>query len=669
MRRPLQFKDWRLIIPILVIGMMLVVSSHLLVERTVDHWVQHDAEEEARSWANSFARQLDDLDAITRGVSPSEQSLSFIRNVSNMGRVFRFKIFDRSGDLRLVSDELGEIKSNGPSLVEHNANAASVVSSAKPHTEVKQGTTPDRPELYAEIYLPVVVEGRAVAIIEVYVDQTVRAAHFRRDLTKTGAWLVGFAALAFSIPYGAFLFRNRQKRYADARLQFLAHHDSLTHVLNRAAFVNQLSDAMRAAEKRGESIAVHYIDLDHFKAINDSLGHSVGDALIQAFAQRACTAIKPNDLIGRFGGDEFVIAQCGITGSGQATAVAKRLVKALSEPYTLEGHDLSITLSVGCAIAPRDAYEADVLLQRADLALYYVKSSGRNGHAFYRPNMSDELQARRDLEARLKRATQEESFDLHFQPLVNSDGSSTIGFEALLRLPDDGSAYVSPAVFVPLAENMGLIPQIGAWALRKACETAMTWPESYTVAVNLSPAQFAGENIAKTVARILEETGLPANRLELEITEGLVMNDTDSVSAQLRQLKELGVAIVMDDFGTGYSSLSYLWRFPFDKIKIDRSFMQAFENSDENVESILATIVALGHSLKMRVTAEGVETPAQAAFMENLDCDQIQGFLYGRPMTADDISVRILSQVSKAAAADGASASNSDADKRQVSVS
>lgn len=669
MRRPLQFSDIRLIGAILVIGFTLVASSYVLVDRTVDHWVEHDAEEEAHSWARSFASQLHDLESIAQGNPPSVRSLEFIRTVRNIGRVFRFKIFDKNGDLRLVSDALGQINAGGTGLNEHNEKAASIVSSAISHTEIKTGTQPQQPDLYVETYLPVVINGHTVAILEVYIDQTQKAAHFRADVTETGVWLTLLASLAFCVPYGAFLFRNRQKRHSDARLQFLAHHDPMTHVLNRAAFVDKLEETLSKSAARGESIAVHYIDLDHFKAINDTLGHGVGDALIRAFAQRACSTIKTDDLIGRFGGDEFVIAQCGITGGGQATAVAKRLVASLSEPYTLDGHDLAITLSVGCAIAPRDASNANALLQRADLALYYVKSSGRNGHAFYRANMSEELQARRDLEARLKRATLNESFELHFQPVVNSRGGAVTGFEALLRLPNDGGAYISPAVFVPLAESMGLIPQIGAWVLRKACETATTWPEHYTIAVNLSPVQFASDDVADIVASALTETGLAPERLELEITEGLVMNDTEGVLTQIQQLKDLGVAIVMDDFGTGYSSLSYLWRFPFDKIKIDRSFMQAFDESDENVESILTTIVALGHSLKMRVTAEGVETREQAAFMEQLDCDQIQGFLYGRPMPAADIALTILNSLPKEMAEGAADASMTSRSERGAMTS
>jgi predicted signal transduction protein with EAL and GGDEF domain len=326
----------------------------------------------------------------------------------------------------------------------------------------------------------------------------------------------------------------------------------------------------------------------------------------------------------------------------------------------LKEQSIIATLSVGVALAPTDGTNPERLLKSADLALYKAKADGRNCIRFFMAEMDSELQARFKLEKIIRDAVLHDRFELYYQPLFEMSERRLIGFEALIRLPAEDGTLIPPLVFIPLAEELRLIDKIGAWVLREACRAAATWPEHLTVAVNLSPAQFLARSISDIVAAALKESGLAAHRLELEITETLLLGNSEAIMAELQTLKAIGVAIVMDDFGTGYSSLSYLWRFPFDKIKIDRSFMQGFDGSGRDVKTVVKTIIALGRELNMRVTVEGVETAAQAAFLDKADGDQAQGFFFGRPVPASEVGANILADFRKrhpapssATAADG----------------
>jgi diguanylate cyclase (GGDEF)-like protein len=400
--------------------------------------------------------------------------------------------------------------------------------------------------------------------------------------------------------------------------------------------------ALAVLPVRGGKLAVHFIDLDRFKEVNDMLGHDGGDFLLKTIAERLCTIVRVDDVVARLGGDEFVVVQTGFATEEQATTYAQRLAAAIAEPIQFNGTEILPAGSIGVAVAPQDGNTPERLLKSADLALYKSKADGRNCIRFFLPEMDADLKARIELEKTIRNAVLHDDFLLHFQPLYEMTERRLIGFEALVRMVKEDGTLIAPLTFIPLAEEMRLIDKIGTWVLREACSTAMDWPEHLTVAVNLSPAQFATGHISEIVRAALEETGLAPRRLELEITETLLLGDTDAVMVELQTLKAMGVAIVMDDFGTGYSSLSYLWRFPFDKIKIDSSFMQAFDGSDRDAETVVKTIIALGRELKMRVTVEGVETARQAAFLDAADGDQAQGFYFGRPVPASEIAASIL---------------------------
>jgi diguanylate cyclase (GGDEF)-like protein/PAS domain S-box-containing protein len=439
-------------------------------------------------------------------------------------------------------------------------------------------------------------------------------------------------------------------RKAQAQISYMAHHDALTGLANRTQLVKKLEKVLAVLPLKGGSVAVHFIDLDRFKKVNDTLGHEGGDFLLKTAAERLRSVTRVNDVVARLGGDEFVVVQIGVGSKDQAEDLASRLTSAVTAPMKFREQSIIATVSVGVALAPADGNDPERLLKSADLAMYKAKADGRNCIRFFQPEMDAELQARSKLERTIRDAVLHDRYELHYQPLFEMSEHRLTGFEALIRLPADDGTLIPPLVFIPVAEELRLIDRIGEWVLRAACRTAVTWPENLTVAVNLSPAQFlpglAG-GVSDIVAAALKDAGLPAHRLELEITETLLLGDSAAIMAELQTLKAMGVAIVMDDFGTGYSSLSYLWRFPFDKIKIDRSFMQGFNGSGRDAKTLVKTIIALGRELNMRVTVEGVETAAQAAFLDKADGDQVQGFFFGRPVPGSEVSAYILADFQK----------------------
>ncbi len=434
---------------------------------------------------------------------------------------------------------------------------------------------------------------------------------------------------------------NRSKRKADLHVRYLAHHDAMTGALNRARFLELLSRTLQGSPDFAHT-AVHYIDLDGFKEINDRFGHGVGDQLIVKVAERLKTSLARGDLLARLGGDEFAVAQLGMNKAADAQSCAAHIVEILSQPFQLDRHRLTISASVGTCTTHGVRETSNKMLENADTALYQAKTSGRNRSILFSSSMQDNLQTRRDLEKLIHQAIASEMLELHFQPLYDARWELA-GFEALLRLSDGKGGLISPATFIPVAEQIGAIEAIGEWVIHRACMVASSWPSHLTIAVNLSPAQFQRlGSVTAVVSKALQETGLEPNRLELEITEGLLLEDREDVIAELLGLKQLGCSIVMDDFGTGHSSLSYLWKLPLDKLKIDRSFIAAPPEARATIAPILNTIIALGRTLKVKITAEGIETDDQAKFFCALDCDFFQGYLFGRPMPEIDVANTIL---------------------------
>jgi len=428
-----------------------------------------------------------------------------------------------------------------------------------------------------------------------------------------------------------------EQRKAEARIVHMAHHDALTNLPNRVLFRERLDEALARARRSGEALAVFCLDLDHFKSVNDTLGHPVGDKLLQAVAGRLQATLRETDFAARLGGDEFAVIGTSVAGPTGASNAAVRLIEALSKPYEIDGHQIVVGASIGVAVAPENGFEPDILLKNADMALYRAKADGRNTFRFFEHEMDARLQARRLLELDLRKALARGEFELFYQPLVNVQTNTVSGFEALLRWNHPERGTVSPAEFIPLAEEIGLIVEIGEWVLRQACKEAASWPEPLHIAVNLSPAQFRSRNLVPAVIGALASSGLDASRLELEITESVLLQDSDDNLATLHQFRSLGAGISMDDFGTGYSSLGYLHKFPFDKIKIDQSFVRDVSSRPEAI-AIIRAVTSLGNSLGISTTAEGVETIDQFEHLRAQGCTEVQGYLFSRPRPAEEIS-------------------------------
>lgn len=429
---------------------------------------------------------------------------------------------------------------------------------------------------------------------------------------------------------------TKERARAEAQISHMAHHDALSGLPNRVLFREEMERALARA-RRGEPVAILCIDLDHFKAVNDTLGHPFGDELIKQAAERLRACVRETDVVARLGGDEFAVVQVGSEQPVGATALAERIIAAVSEPYAIGDHQVVVGASVGVAVAPADGDDPDELLKNADMALYRSKLDGRAVYRFFETAMDARMQARRALELDLRKALAQDEFELHYQPLVNLAEDRVSGFEALLRWNHPSRGQVSPAEFIPLAEEIGLINAIGAWVLRRACADAATWPRSLKVAVNLSPAQFKTNTLVLDVVGALADSGLAPSRLELEITETVMLQETESTLSILHQLRELGVRISMDDFGTGYSSLSYLRKFPFDKIKIDQCFVRDLESTEDAV-AIIRAVTGLGTSFGMATTAEGVETPEQLQRLRAEGCTEVQGYFFSPPMPIKNVN-------------------------------
>ncbi|MET3665207.1 EAL domain-containing protein [Caulobacter sp. 1776] len=443
-----------------------------------------------------------------------------------------------------------------------------------------------------------------------------------------------------------------ERKRAEAQIARLAHYDPLTDLPNRVLFQKHLSEALARRARKGDQLAVHFIDLDRFKTVNDTLGHPLGDALLREAAERLRGCVREGDTVARLGGDEFAVVQTGLSDMSGATRLAGRVVEAMVAPFDLQGHQVVIGASVGVAAAPSDGEDADELLKKADMALYRAKADGRGAFHFFERAMDEQLQARRALELDLRRALTAGEFELFYQPLYNLGDERVTGCEALLRWRHPDRGMVSPADFIPLAEEIGLIIPLGEWVLRAACAEAAKWPDHVRLAVNLSPAQFRDRGLVRTVVSALAASGLPAQRLELEITESVLLQDSAANMTMLHDLKALGVRISMDDFGTGYSSLSYLRSFPFDKIKIDQTFVRdILEDSD--AMAIIKAVLDLGASMGIVTTAEGVETLEQLNALRGQGCAEIQGYFISRPAPAAEIA-RLLGITETSAAADAA---------------
>ena len=427
-----------------------------------------------------------------------------------------------------------------------------------------------------------------------------------------------------------------ERRQAEARIHFMAHHDALTKLPNRVLFHDRMAAMLLERGGRGDCLAVLCLDLDFFKNINDTLGHPAGDKLLEAVSERLRHSVRDTDVIARLGGDEFAILHRSTDQPAQAERLAQRIVKALSEPYELEGNRAIIAVSIGIALATDVDVTADQLLKNADMALYRAKAEGRGTYRFFALEMDAQIQARRSMELELREALGRQQLEVFYQPIVDLHAEQICGFEALLRWRHPVLGMISPAQFIPLAEELGLIVPIGEWVFRQAFMEAATWPDHLKIAVNLSPRQFRSENLIRAIEQALTLAKLSAVRVELEITETALFENNEAVLAILHRLRGLGLRTALDDFGTGYSSLSYLRSFPFDKLKIDQSFVREMA-SRSDCRIIVNSVADLARRLDIVTTAEGIETPEQLEQVRAAGCAEAQGYLFNSPLPSNEI--------------------------------
>jgi diguanylate cyclase (GGDEF)-like protein len=524
-------------------------------------------------------------------------------------------MFDSNQRLIVCNERYIQMYHLSPELTKPGTELAEIFSH-----RTKMGTTvlvqPDR-ELLGSVGSP--AEGKVATIAQELSDGRIIA--ISQQLIAGGGWVAVHEDIT-------------ERRRVEAEITHLAHHDPLTNLPNRKLFNERLEHAFSYVGW-GESFAVLCVDLDQFKDINDTLGHSIGDELLKLVAQRLRHCTREADTIARLGGDEFAIVQINASPES-SSALASRIIETISEPCKIDGHQINIGASVGISLAPGDGDDSDQLLKNADMALYLAKSDGRSTHRFFEPEMDTRLQARRSLEIDLRQAIANGEFQLYYQPIINLKTGKIASLEALLRWNHSKRGLVMPGEFIGLAEETGLITPIGEWVIRQACSDAVSWPYDTKVAINLSPAQFRNSNLVQIIVQALAISNLSPRRLELEITETVLLKNNDANLAMLRQLRGLGVRIAMDDFGTGYSSLSYLRGFPFDKIKIDQSFIR--DSSDRNDSAaIMRAIASLAESLNMVTVAEGVETEDQFNRARLEGCTEAQGYYFSRPLPAKDI--------------------------------
>jgi diguanylate cyclase (GGDEF)-like protein len=593
------------------------------------------AESDRRRTDRSIALMAEELDELNRGLESlvqerttalrdrearlAQQKLLIDAAINNMPQALL--MFDSEGRLVICNQRYIEMYNLPPVMVEPGRRLQDLLQYRK-----DKGTYSGDPEAYTREIIAIIARGESSSILVEQPDGRTIAI-VNRPLLNSG-WVATHEDIT-------------ERRRAEQRIAHMAHHDALTDLPNRVLLRERLA-AATADLGTGERAAVFYLDLDNFKSVNDTLGHPFGDQLLKCIADRLLACVDSKVTVARVGGDEFAIILTDLKQIADAAMVAQTICDAVCAPCDLAGHAIMTETSIGIAIAPEDGIEPDELLKNADLALYRAKADGRGTYRFFEPEMDAIIQARRSLESELRAALVEGQFILHYQPILRLKDNVISCCEALVRWQHPQRGIIPPAEFIPVAEEIGLIVPLGEWVLRKACADAARWPDGVKVAVNLSPIQMGHANLMPTVIGALASAGLPASRLELEITESVMMQNTEATLAALHRLRELGVKISMDDFGTGFSALSYLRRFPFDKLKIDRSFISDLTR-DEDALAIVRAVTSMAKSLGMITTAEGVETSDQLAQVRLLGCNEVQGFYISRPQPIEKM-VRVIEQ-------------------------
>jgi diguanylate cyclase (GGDEF)-like protein len=633
---------------VLTLALGAFVGGALAVQTwTLRLLLEDDARGAAVAWTRFISGKTGDFGHIAAGETPSPDTQQYLKWIESSSRIFRYRIFGTDGLPRYTFDRVSDPARASITGVKPDPNVQMVAHSGMPFAETgsrKAGSTiPFR--YYAKSYVPAFTpDGKVEAVVEVYIDQTDKHAEFAQ-VSMIGATSIALLlAIAFGVPAIAWYRGEQAKRKTDDRLRYLTSYDPLSNLPNRARLTEELAGIL-AGMGPATRLAVLSLDIDRFTDLNDWLGLAAGDQIIRIVAERLRTAVQEysgENLVARISSDEFAVIARSCMTRADAMLLAEKITRAMARPLTLGSRQIRLSACIGVALAPIDGDDAERLLKSANLALVKGKQQGRGRIQFFTPDLDSEMEARRAVEQAVTTAFAHGGFLVHYQPICSAKSGTVVGFEALARLPTESGNFIPPGIFVPAMERMGLISQLGSWMLTEACTAAAVWPEPMSVSVNLSALQFSKPGIADIVAATLKSTGLAPHRLHLEITESMLLADHEGAMAELVRLKALGTWIVMDDFGTGYSSLSYLWRFPFDKIKIDSSFMTGLEGPGAPAAKVMRAIANLGHSLGMVVCVEGVETYPQAISARDIGCDEMQGFHFGRPIPALDLPALIM---------------------------
>jgi diguanylate cyclase (GGDEF)-like protein len=564
--------------------------------------------------------------------------------------VVKVKIYDTRGITVYSTDarQIGEDKSANPGVQRALAGAPASDITFRERFDAWERVLSDRNLIASYVPVRVPADAPVEAVMEIYSDVTPLVERMERSLWRILAGVL--AVLLLVLAAGVWILR-RYHRLLDAqeaerlaqeeRIRHQAFHDALTSLPNRASFTEHLEEAVRRAKRTHWQLALMFLDVDQFKRVNDSLGHDAGDQLLRVLAARIRARVRETDLLFRMGGDEFTVILEDVRGPEEAAMVAQRVIEATREPLQLAHHELAVSVSIGIAMFPKDDAGGERLVKSADTAMYRAKELGRNRYAFFAPEMNERVESQLLVEGALRKALKNGEFRLHYQPRISAATGRAVGVEALLRWAHPQWGLVEPARFIPALEESGLIVPVGEWVLGEACRQAAAWRDAdlapLRVSVNLSSRQFRSETLAAAVGQALRASGLAPELLELELTESLLMENTDQAMAVMGSLKALGVAISIDDFGTGYSSLGYLKRFPIDNLKIDRSFVRDLATSPKDA-AIIDAIAALAHSLGIGLVAEGVEDAHQAEYLRERACTELQGYLFGRPVPPEGIA-------------------------------
>ena len=640
-------RDVKIILAWLAAASVLAASAAWVIGVEERSQLERNAEQSALQWAKLAERAFPSVEEFRPGAVLRPAARGQLLQLTDFKDIFLYKIYDKAGDLIFVSSDLKRdpaaplpIYRDSIGSGYNNDDKALIrglVASGKRHIELKREASTDRPAVYSEAFVPLVKGGVVQGVVEIYIDQTELATATRASFARVAALVGGFLLLFMGIGFYQSWVRLQSARKSRAKYQELAHADPLTGSMNRVSFNLELDAAVKHHREGGPPFALVCIDLDNFKEINDTLGHAAGDRALREATQRITESVRAGDFVARLGGDEFAVLLMNVEKRAVVASMAHRLLQRLGEPLSIGGILFNFGGSAGITMQGPDVKNAEDLLAKADMALYRAKETARGYFTFYDAEMAVKFQLRRELVRDLAVAMEGGQLAVHYQPLYESDAHTLVGYEALLRWRHPTRGLISPVEFIGMAEEHGLIGKIGQWVLRRACEDAVLWPETLTVQVNVSPAQFADTMLVAHIMGALQESGLPAKRLGLEITESLLVNNTEQVSRVLNELTQAGIGLAMDDFGTGYSSLAYLWRFPFAKVKIDRAFTSNLD-SNAKVSVIVRSIISLAHALDIRVNAEGVETESQINLLRTMGCDELQGFGLGKPLPNDELT-------------------------------